>query len=294
MELLQLRYFQKVAELESMTRTADYYGIPQSSVSQTIARLERELGTKLFDRRGGKLFLNEQGKRFLAHVEQALQNLDNGVSAVTEVPDRISGPVRIKIMDCHRLILTCVPRFSRLYPEVSISLSHGYGEDRDTSYDLCVSSHRAYRNMTAHRPLLQETVVLAVHENHPLARRNSVGIADLKGEKLISLPPQSSLHALTVESCRACGFEPHIPILCDDPYFIRKYVSEEMGVALAPSISWKGRFRPNTRLVPLGQPPLQVCSYLLWDDKRYLSPAVCRFRDYLLEEAEKLAETGQP
>ena len=68
MELLQLRYFQKVAEMESITKAAKYYLIPQPSMSQTISRLEKELNVKLFERKNGKLFLNEQGKTFLVYV----------------------------------------------------------------------------------------------------------------------------------------------------------------------------------------------------------------------------------
>ena len=72
MELLQLRYFQKVAEYESITKASHYFMIPQPSMSQTISRLEKELGAKLFDRRKGKLFLNEQGQNFLLYVNRSL------------------------------------------------------------------------------------------------------------------------------------------------------------------------------------------------------------------------------
>lgn len=288
MELLQLRYFQKVAEVESITKASNFFMIPQPSMSQTISRLEKELGVRLFDRRNGKLFLNERGRQLLSYVNRALQELDNGVTAVTEQTETISGTVKVKVMENHRFILTCIPKFAELYPDVSISVSHGYYEDPDVTYDLCISSRMTYRNMTACKALIKELLVLAVHENNPLAARKSASILDLKGEKLISLPRQSSLHALTLNHCRAHGFEPLIPIICDDPYFIRKYVSDDMGIALAPAVSWKGRFRKNTVLVPMEDPHLCVTSYLLWDDKRYLSPAVRKFRDYLLTEAKKL------
>ena len=75
-------------------------------------------------------------------------------------------------------------------------------------------------------------------------------------------------------------------IICDDPYFVRKYVSENMGIALAPSVSWKGRFRENTVLVDLASPEIYVSSYLIWDDTHYNSPAVNRFREFLLAEAK--------
>lgn len=289
MELLQLRYFQKVAELENVTKAAKYFSVPQPSMSQAISRLERDLNVKLFERRNGKLFLNEKGKAFLIYVEKTLQELDNGVAAVTGDLERISGPVSIKIMENHRFILTCIPKFSKLYPDVSISASHGYYEDQDVTYDLCISSQTSYKRMTAYAPLIRERIVLAVHEDHPFAKRDRVEIADLQGQKLISLPAQSALHASTLKLCRAQGFDPIIPIICDDPYFIRKYVSENMGIALAPSISWKGRFRENTVLVPIESPEIFVSSYLIWDDTRYSSPAVHRFREFLFSEASSFS-----
>lgn len=290
MELLQLRYFQKVAELESITQASKHFLIPQPSMSQTIARLEKELGVKLFDRRNGKLFLNEKGKVFLSHVERVLQELDNGVAAVAAENEKITGSVSIKVMENHRFILTCVPKFTELYPEVSISVSHGYHEDQDITYDLCVSSRMTYKRMTTQVPLIKERIVLAVREDHPLALRESITVSDLKGQKLISLPGQSTLNSMTQDLCRAQGFEPSIPIICDDPYFIRKYVSDGMGIALAPSISWKGRFRENTILVPIEHPTIYTSSYLIWDSSRYMSPAVRKFREYLLTESRKLPD----
>ena len=291
MELLQLRYFQKVAELENVTKAAKYFSVPQPSMSQAISRLERDLNAKLFERRNGKLFLNETGRAFLVYVERTLHNLDKGVAAVTGDSEGLTGTVRVKIMENHRLVLTCVPRFSRLHPDISLCLSHGYHEERDATYDLCISSHPSYGRMTACAPLIRERVVLAVHEDHPFAQRKSVDIADLQGQRIISLPTQAELHSQTLKLCREHGFEPIIPVVCDDPYFIRKYVSENMGVALAPSVSWHGRFRQNTVLVPIEAPQIYVSSYLIWDDSHYCSPAVLRFREFLFEEAKAYSET---
>ena len=182
MELLQLRYFQKVAELESITKAANFYMIPQPSMSQTITRLEKELNVKLFDRRNGKLFLNDNGKLFYQHVQAAIREMDNGIAALTAISDDISGSVKIKIMDAHRFILNCIPKFTNLYPQISISASHGYYEDQDVTYDLCVSSVSSYQHMNACVPIVKEQIVLAVHEDNPLASRESVGIGDLQNE----------------------------------------------------------------------------------------------------------------
>ena len=193
-------------------------------------------------------------------------------------------------MENHRFILASIPKFAKMYPDVRISVSHGYYEDQDVSYDLCISSKPSYKHMTASVPLIRERVVLAVHEDHPFASREAVSIADLQGQKLISLPAPTELYEQTLKLCRARGFEPLIPIICDDPYFVRKYVSENMGIALAPSISWQGRFRANTVLVPVVSPEIYISSYLIWDDAHYESPAVLRFRDFLLAEAKQFSD----
>ena len=62
MELLQFRYFLEAARYENLTRAADELHIAQPALSQSIMRLENELGVKLFDRRNHHVYLNDQGK----------------------------------------------------------------------------------------------------------------------------------------------------------------------------------------------------------------------------------------
>lgn len=290
MELLQLRYFQTVARLESITLAAEHYFVPQSSMSQTIRRLEKDLGgVKLFDRRNGKIYLNEQGKIFLNYVDATLESLDGGIRAVNSSADKVEGAVRVKVMENHRLVLTCVPSFLRKYPDVQFSISHGYYEEKEADYDLCISSEKSFRYLKESHPLLDERLILAVHEDHPLAQKKFVRLTDLQDESLISMPSQSALSQIVTYRCRALGFEPQVPVVCDDPYFVRKYVSENLGIAVTPEISWRGRFRENTKLVPFEEEDMRVCSYILWNRNRFMSTATRKFMEYLLEEAAKLS-----
>ncbi len=289
MELLQLRYFQTVARMENVTAAANYYNIPQPAMSQAISRLEESLGgVRLFDRRNGRLFLNDVGREFLESVDKSLMILDEGISKVEGFsPDKVSGLIRLKVMDNQRLILTSIPRFLEKYPDVNLSVSHGYHEDQNVSYDMCITSYRTYKNMSLYIPIIKENLVLAVHENHPLAKKKSVTVEDLKGQKLVSLPAQSKLYELTMNFCHSAGFVPDIPIVCDDPYYIRKYISENMGVSLSPEISWRGRFRENTVLIPVVDSP-KLSTYIVMDAKKYPSKAVATFRDFIIEEAREI------
>lgn len=288
MELKQLQYFQKTAQLESITQAAEFFMIPQPAMSQSIARLEKELEVQLFDRKNRRLYLNENGRCFLEHVDRMLNELENGVRALQGRRQEIAGEIRLLVLENRRFVPACISQFTRMYPGVHFSVYHDFHGAGENSCDLCISSLRQYQQMKASAPLIRERVVLALHEDHPLAERTQISLSEMKAEKFITMPPPSSLHAITLEGCRAAGFEPEISIICDDPYFIRKYVSEKLGVTLGLEISWAGRFRVNTRVIPMDDPPLYACSYLLWDDQRYLPPAVELFRDYLLQEAKKL------
>lgn len=84
MELNQLHYFVAVAETENITKAAKRLFITQPALSRVILRLENELGTSLFDRKGGRLVLNDHGRVFLGHVKPALESINNGVHAVID------------------------------------------------------------------------------------------------------------------------------------------------------------------------------------------------------------------
>lgn len=84
MELNQLHYFVAVAKTENITKAAQNLFITQPALSRVILRLENELGTPLFDRKGGRLLLNDRGKVFLGYVQPALDSINEGVHAVID------------------------------------------------------------------------------------------------------------------------------------------------------------------------------------------------------------------
>ncbi|ASS63420.1 HTH-type transcriptional regulator GltC [Bacillus velezensis] len=82
MELLQLKYFQTVAYTEHISKAAEQLKIAQPSLSLTIKRLENELGTALFERKGRNIKLSSSGKILLKHVNRIFTEIEN---AQTEI-----------------------------------------------------------------------------------------------------------------------------------------------------------------------------------------------------------------
>lgn len=76
MELLQLKYFSAAAAQEHITKAAEQLHIAQPALTQSIRRLEEELGVRLFNRSGRNIVLNEAGKLFLKRIAPILAELD--------------------------------------------------------------------------------------------------------------------------------------------------------------------------------------------------------------------------
>ena len=72
MDLLQLQYFIAIAEYQHITKAAAHLHVSQPSLSNTLSRIENELGTQLFDRQGRNIVLNDSGKIVLAHAKKYL------------------------------------------------------------------------------------------------------------------------------------------------------------------------------------------------------------------------------
>lgn len=288
MELLQLRYFITVARFGSISKAAEYYGIPQPSMSQTVHRLENELGTPLFDRQYRKILLNESGRHFLEKAEAALSLLDTAKEELQSDFEKPCGEIRLLVRENRRFIFECVSRFSKKYPDISFTIVHDSNSAPEVVYDLCILSSPSYQHMQEAKLLIRERIVLAVREDNPLAQNETVSLASLRNEKFITMSDRSSVHSITYNSCRVCGFEPNVPFICDDPYFVRKYIAEDMGIALCPSIAWKDRFRQNTKLISITDPPITTDTYLIRNGQKKTAYAVRLFWNYLIEEAGKI------
>src|SRR5579875_959834 len=121
MDLLQLRYFQTVARHEHMTQAAQKLYISQSSLSKTIAHLERELGVTLFDRQGRQIRLNQYGKVFLRRVEQAFAALEDGRRELVDLIEQERERVVLASMSVY-LLPGLLQAFREHHPGISIRL----------------------------------------------------------------------------------------------------------------------------------------------------------------------------
>ncbi|GJM70035.1 hypothetical protein HMSSN036_22510 [Paenibacillus macerans] len=122
MELLQLQYFRTVARLEHMTKAAEEIRIAQPALSQTIARLEADLGVPLFDRNGRHIKLNGYGKAFLKKIEPALALIEEGRAEVADLAGLEGGRVFLSTTT-HKCFTDVIGSFIFRHPKARLQIT---------------------------------------------------------------------------------------------------------------------------------------------------------------------------
>lgn len=285
MELLQLRKFCHAARSGSFAATAKAFGVPPSDISQTVRRLEDELGVRLFDRQPNAVVLNSRGEAFARQTEQALRLLDGAVTAAAD--DGSSGEIYICVNTNRRIVMDTMEQFQRRYPAVSIR-TRVFCDPLAQDFDLIVSAENEPLAHYHRQKLLSEQLVIAVNRHSPWSTWDGADLARLSAAPFITTGEGTSLYQLTLRLCREAGFEPHIAVQSDDPYYVRKCVELGLGVALVPLFSWKGKFGKEVVLHPLADRCRDT--YLYTAPWRYLPLCARRFRELLVAACAETLE----
>lgn len=248
MELLQLKYFCDAAETENFSTTAKKYLVPPSNISQSIKRLEKELEISLFDRKSNKIMLNEKGKVFYEKVKEALARLDEARDIFRGTEK--SNSIKLSITSNRRIVMSTIEKFKTVHPDIDIVARYYYSPDE--SFDVVVSPDDPTEDGYKIINRIPEKISLAITNGSPLSRESVITTDMLIKEKFVSMDESTSFYRTTMQICSSLSFKPHIAILANDPFYVRKCVEMGLGVAFVPEFSWKGQFADNVIFKSIG------------------------------------------
>jgi len=194
MNLSQLYYFRKLAELQHYTQAAQELYITQPSLSGAIAALEAELGISLFEKRGRNVYLTKYGKEFYQYVCNSLQFLERGIEVAKEHAGALSGTVDIgSISTIQGDYLPMVIRsyISEKGSNVKFSIHQEQTNAivsavQDGVWDIGFCSLVEDEPDLFFVPVLQQPLVVVVNKNHPLAKEPKLKFSQLGGYDLLS------------------------------------------------------------------------------------------------------------
>ncbi len=186
MELRQLRYFAKAAELLSFSEAAKALYIAQSTLSQQVRQLEDELGVQLFERGSHSIALTEPGERLLPLVLRTIHDADTCAALIGDLKNLITGVLNIGVTYSFGPILTeTVVEFMRRYPHVKLNIYYkpmaelmALLKARTVDFVLAFRPTESIEDIESH-VLFDNHLSVIVRETHPLASAKSLTLMDL-------------------------------------------------------------------------------------------------------------------
>lgn len=184
----QMKYFTAVVDCGSFTEAAEQCYISQSAISQQIQSLEKELGVELIHRQNRKFSLTPAGEYFYSQCKVILEEVEKVQQETIRIGQNDELQLRIGYLRCYsgQELHQAVAEFSRLYPEVAISIVNGTHEElydllRSGGVDLILSDQRrAFSSQYENYQLLQCGCYAELSVRNRLSSQESVELESLK------------------------------------------------------------------------------------------------------------------
>ena len=196
MRLRQLEAFRQVMLTGSLTRAASMLGISQPGVSRLLSGLERHVGFRLFERRGGRVHPTKESLQFLRYVERSFVGIEALQVAVADIANARGAALRIAAFPSAslRLLPACVSEFSREHPDTRIALTVTSSSRvcelvSMLQVDIGITTLPPPYGGLAPRFEVALPCVCAMQAKHALTRSRLVHATDLRDERLIFLDP---------------------------------------------------------------------------------------------------------
>ncbi|WP_330172139.1 LysR substrate-binding domain-containing protein [Streptomyces sp. NBC_01498] len=244
MELQQMRYVVTVAETNSFTRAAERCLVVQSALSHQIARLERELGAKLFERTSRKVRLTPAGAAFLPAARQCLDAAERAVTEVAAAIGEVRGRLAVGLIPTVAAVDLpgALRDFHKQYPAVRINLSVGASDDLVEQVKQGIIEVAFLGLPTTARPqgvnareLARDRLVAVVAPDHPLAEEQAVDLRRLSSEVFVDLPAKTAGRAQSDQAFTSAGLSRDVAFEVTNADYLARLVGQGLGVAMLPS-----------------------------------------------------------
>lgn len=233
----QMRLFEAVSRLGSITRAAEEVHRTQPSVSMQIRTLEEKVGLPLTELRGRRVTLTRAGEEVAAASRDILARLGEMETALSDLHRDVAGPLSIAVVSSAKYFLPqLLGQFKRRYPKVEPRLQitnrdkvlARLAASRD---DIYITGRVPEGEAVEAEPFEENVIVFCARADHPLAGERGVPLSRIAAENVIRREPGSGTRAAVDEMFRAAGVELTTHMEFDDSEAIKQGVISGLGVA---------------------------------------------------------------
>jgi DNA-binding transcriptional LysR family regulator len=279
MDLLQLEHFLAVVEERTFTRAAERVCRTQPAVSQSIKKLEEEIGAALFARDVHDVSLTEAGKVLVEYARRMVRSRDEAMRELGALKNLRTGTLTIAAHESAAVYLLPAPLRSYLhrFPEIKV----GIYRSRLTEIPRQVMDREVHVGFVKDEPGFHELQWVEVHSDemvlvasprHPLAARGEVQIRDLGQEHFVVHHLCSTTEQKILRLFEQHGTRCHIAAELWSFENIKSFVQAEVGLAIVPRITVVQELRDGT-LSQIRVPDLNIPrrTLMIYREHGYLS-----------------------
>lgn len=285
MELRQLQMFRMVASTLNFSRAAEALNYVPSNVTMQIKELETELGVRLFDRLGRQLALTIEGKRFLTHVHDVFDKLDEACSAVHDERN-LSGTLTISANEvlCAYRLPAVFRLFRSRYPGVRLIFrSVANQELKQALFDgaadiVFILDETVLSTRLEVEALQKETFRLFVAPDHPLLKRAALQLDDFHGEVFLVNEKGCPYRTMFDRSFEKKGVDDLTYLEFQNAEAIKQCAITGIGIAFLPEVTVKVELEQGDLVaLPWEFQDLHVFTHMAWHKDKWLSPIASAF-----------------
>ena len=266
LKLKDLRYLVAIADTRHFGRAADRCFVSQPTLSAQVKKLEDYLGVQLIERQPKNLTLTEAGEQIVARARRILEASEEVVTLARSHRDPLAGRLRVALLPTIGPYL--LPRLSqpirKALPRIELRLyEYQTGQMLEKvengEIDLGVLALPVDREGLESRELYAEPFMVALPDPHPLTKRESVRVDDLKSQTLLLLEDGHCLRDQALEVCSRVGLHEKQDFRATSLETLRQMVATGAGITLLPELASRGAYgnargvaiRPFARPVPV-------------------------------------------
>jgi molybdate transport repressor ModE-like protein len=300
LDVRRMKVLREVAARGSFSAAAEALSFTQSAVSQHVAALERESGTKLVERGARGVRLTDAGQALVKHADAILARLDCAEEELAAIAGLRGGRLRLACFQSAGA--TLVPRavavFHERHPDVDLGMVEAEPEEacqrlRAGEIDLAlVYDFEPIPGMLDGEleltHLIDDAYDAILPKGHPLAARKRLRLADMAEEPWICSTDTNGCRAITERACQDAGFEPRIAFEADETLAAQALVASGVGVTLLPRLALT-TVHPAAEARRLIKPPVRR----IWAARPagdYVAPATAAMLQILEDVAEDFRE----
>jgi DNA-binding transcriptional LysR family regulator len=287
MELRQLQYALQIAVERNFSRAAEKLHIAQPSLSQQLSKLEKEIGVLLFQRTTNSVEVTHAGVLFMEKAQKILDMVEQLKREMEDISQMRKGRLvvgSLPITGAHLLPLV-LPVFQSRYPEIDVVLIEETSSSLEQltingQADISLLSLPLADEALAYEPVVEEQIMLAIPQQHPLARQETkqpVRLETLQDEPFIALKKGQGFRQITIDLCQSAGFTPQIVFESSNIETVQSLVAAGMGIAFVPNmVSRSGWSQLAPAYLELATHPTRTL-VIAYRKGRYISKAVDAF-----------------